>query len=98
MTKPGQAHANGARATRGQALVGTAETKRALYIEQPVLAEIKRTVGSRPSEQGGALGGSREDGVVRYFHFDETARRTGATYPPDHETLNRLFRDDWNPR
>ena len=68
-----------------------------LRITAPVLEEIRRQIGDRRAEHGGILGGSREDGVVRHFYFDGTARRTGGTYSPDHITVNRLFKDEWNP-
>jgi proteasome lid subunit RPN8/RPN11 len=70
---------------------------RKLRILEPVLREIERTIGSMPAEQGGALGGDRETGIVTHFHFDHSARQTGASYSPDHEFLNRLFKDEWNP-
>jgi proteasome lid subunit RPN8/RPN11 len=68
-----------------------------LAITASVLEEIRQTVGSQHAEQGGVLGGNRADGVVRHFHFDRFARRTGANYSPDHELLNRLFAEQWNP-
>jgi hypothetical protein len=74
-----------------------AERPRALAITRAVLAEIERTIGSRPAELGGMLGGRREDGVVRHFYFDHSARSSGVTYTPDHELLNRLLARDWNP-
>ncbi len=66
-------------------------------IKASVVDEIRRTVGSLPAEQGGALGGDREIGCITHFYFDRSARRTGATYSPDYRRLNRLFRDEWNP-
>jgi hypothetical protein len=62
-----------------------------------VVEEIRKTIGGKPAEQGGVLGGSRKDGVVRHFYFDETAARTGTTYSPDNITINKLLRDEWNP-
>jgi proteasome lid subunit RPN8/RPN11 len=58
---------------------------------------IEASVGSLPAETGGMLGGSRADGVVRHFHFDQQARRSGASYSPDVDVLNGLLRDQWNP-
>lgn len=74
------------------------ECRNKFTITATALAEIERSIGSRRSEEGGALGGSRKDGVARFFHFDCSARTTGATYSPDHESLNRLFARDWNPQ
>jgi proteasome lid subunit RPN8/RPN11 len=67
-------------------------------ITRDVYDEIARTVGSLHAEHGGALGRREEDDVVRYFRFDETALNTGATYSPDHEALNEMFKSDWNPK
>lgn len=69
-----------------------------LQITKPMLEKIYATVGRLPAEHGGALGGSREDGIVRYYHFDDTAQRTGATYSPNHRFLNQLFKEQWNPK
>jgi proteasome lid subunit RPN8/RPN11 len=67
-------------------------------ITRDVYDEIARTVGNLHAEHGGALGRREEDDVIRYFCFDQTARNTGATYSPDHETLNQMFKSDWNPK
>lgn len=69
-----------------------------LRMTREIYDEIRRTIGLRPAENGGALGKSVDDDVIRYFQFDRTARKTGATYSPDHEALNRMFKSDWNPR
>lgn len=86
---------------RGRRIVAEAnqDTSRhpTLSVTADVYAEIRRSVGAMPAEQGGVLGGSRRDGVVRHFYFDTSARRTGATYSPDHVTVNRLFQEQWNP-
>ena len=68
-----------------------------LTITADVFAGIRATIGSMPPEQGGALGG-RYDGDITEFVFDETARRSGATYSPNHKFLNNLFEQEWNPR
>src|SRR5690349_11742898 len=73
------------------------ETRPILQISQSVIEEIRKTVGRLPAEQGGVLGGSREDGIVRHFYFDHSAKRTGITYTPDHTRLNQLFKNHWNP-
>jgi proteasome lid subunit RPN8/RPN11 len=67
-------------------------------LTRDVYDEIARTIGNMRAERGGALGRHEDDDVVRYFRFDETARNTGATYSPDHEALNKMFKSDWNPR
>ena len=69
-----------------------------LCLTREVYDEIAATVGSMKAEQGGALGWSEGDRVVRFFRFDGTARTTGATYSPDDTSLNVMFREDWNPR
>ena len=69
-----------------------------LYLARGVYDEIARTVGRMRAEQGGALGWREDERVVRYFQFDDTAARTGATYSPDYATLNAMFQQDWNPR
>lgn len=68
-----------------------------LRVTPEVMNQIHRMIGLRSPELGGALGGDRRTGFVTHFHFDSTARATGATYSPDHKTLNRLFSDEWNP-
>lgn len=67
-----------------------------LAMTNSVYEAIQRTVGNQPAEHGGLLGG--QNGLVKEFHFDDTARRTGATYSPDHKLLTRLLKEEWNPR
>lgn len=62
-----------------------------------VLKQIYATIGSRPAESGGLLLGPIGRNVITDFHFDETADCTGATYTPDHVTLNRLMKQKWMP-
>jgi proteasome lid subunit RPN8/RPN11 len=69
-----------------------------LPLTRSVYAEIVRTVGSMKAEQGGALGWRENERLIRFFRFDDSARRTGATYSPDDKALNSMFREDWNPR
>lgn len=68
-----------------------------LKITESVLREIYLTIGSRPAESGGPLGGNRASGVVSHFHFDHSAAQTGVTYSPDYQFLNQLFENEWNP-
>lgn len=70
---------------------------RPLRMKESVYRAIRSTIGQRHAEQGGPLGGNRETGEVTHFHFDESARRTGATYSPDVDVLNRLLSEEWNP-
>jgi proteasome lid subunit RPN8/RPN11 len=69
-----------------------------LGMTREVYDEIAGTVGSLRAEHGGALGRYENEETVRFFQFDRTSRNTGATYSPDHETLNALFRAQWNPQ
>lgn len=71
--------------------------RKTFAISTTTLRQISESIGSRPAEQGGALGGNRDDDIVTHFFFDRSARRTGATYSPDHHRLNRLFDEKWNP-
>jgi proteasome lid subunit RPN8/RPN11 len=68
-----------------------------LCLTREVYNQIAQTVGSLKAEEGGALGWRENEDVVRYFRFDGTARSTGATYSPDYDTLNKMFRQHWNP-
>jgi molybdopterin/thiamine biosynthesis adenylyltransferase/proteasome lid subunit RPN8/RPN11 len=78
--------------------VDSRERSACLRVTKPVMAEVHATVGSRPPETGGMLGGSRLDAIVRHFRFDETASVSGVTYSPDHKALTALLKDEWNPR
>ena len=70
---------------------------RRLQITRDIYEQIKRTVGMSPAEQGGILGGDRNDFVVRSFHLDDTANQTGVSYSPNHKKLNQLLDKRWNP-
>ena len=72
-------------------------TPPAMTISSRVLARINETVGSLPAETGGMLGGDPESGVVTHYHFDNRASRTGITYSPDCNLLNRVLSEEWNP-
>lgn len=54
-------------------------------------------IGTKLPENGAPLGGDPKDGIVRHIVFDDGAERSGATYSPDHERLNRLISDWWRP-
>lgn len=68
-----------------------------MSMTRSVFEQIRRMIGSQPAEQGGPLGGSRETGVVSHFYFDDSANRSRTTYSPDHNLLNKLFAEEWNP-
>ena len=68
-----------------------------LVFTATVYETIRTTVGSHPAETGRALGGARGSAVVEEFYFDESSAMTAATYYPDIERLNDMFRDTWNP-
>ena len=69
-----------------------------LTMTRSVYKQIQETIGRLPAEQGGILGGDREVGAITHFCFDGSARRSGVAYSPDHECLNRLLSEDWNPK
>ena len=68
-----------------------------LLMSWEVMMQIELSIGDLSAEHGGVLGGSHAEGVVRAFHFDRSARRTGATYSPDTRSLRQLFAENWNP-
>lgn len=83
-------------APQGDALKPT-PSKPTLRMAWDVLKEIIESIGTRPAEHGGPFGGPEGDVSVTRFQFDDTARRSGVTYSPDHEQLNRLFKKEWKP-
>lgn len=68
-----------------------------MVLSTDVWQQIRTTVGSRPAETGGPLGGARGSGVVTRYAFDSDASTTGVVYYPDVKTLNEMFKRDWNP-
>lgn len=76
----------------------TRSVTRPLRMDRSVFESIRREIGLRRAEEGGPLGGSRESDIVTHFYFDGGARRSGASYSPDHLRLNKLFKEQWNPR
>lgn len=72
--------------------------KKKMRISSAVYQAIESTVGCYGPETGAMLGGSRKDGVVRQFHFDDQAQRTNVSYSPHFISLNAILREQWNPR
>jgi len=73
------------------------QPEKTFRITSKALDAIKQTIGSRPAEYGGMLGGSRDDFLITQFHFDESAHRSSGTYSPDTVSVNQLLREEWNP-
>ena len=59
--------------------------------------KIMNSICSRPAESGGILLGPIGTNEVTDFYFDHGANCTGATYSPDHVTLNRKMKEEWLP-
>jgi proteasome lid subunit RPN8/RPN11 len=79
----------------------TKQTENSNYsptISLRVYEAIRNSIGSRPPESGGLLGGNLETGVVTEFFFDESANCTWAAYSPDVRTVNRVLEEEWNPQ
>lgn len=57
--------------------------------------EIVNSVGSERSESGGILLGSRDDFVVRKYVHDPYGARSGGSYDPDIDFLNKVVTDNW---
>ena len=70
---------------------------RTLRLIAEVYDQIKDTVGALPAEHGGMLGGELSSGTISHFAFDNSANRSSATYSPDHEAINKVLKQDWNP-
>jgi proteasome lid subunit RPN8/RPN11 len=73
------------------------ETPPVLVLTQEVLRTIVETIGMRPAESGGPIGGRAGENRVTHFHFDNDAKTSAATYSPNHEGLTRLLQETWNP-
>jgi ThiF family protein len=75
------------------------KTKRRLTMAMTrgVYNDIRNTIGARPAETGGMLGGDIKDGVARHFHYDAAGRTSSAIYTPDIASLNALLSNEWNP-
>ncbi len=69
-----------------------------LQLSWALVRNVMTSIGQLPAESGGPIGGSDEGPQVTHFHFDESSRTSRATYSPDHQLLNRLFKTEWNPQ
>lgn len=63
--------------------------------------QIKKTIGSRPAESGGALFGKPDDlrspiPYIREFVFDNNANTTHSTYTINTPYLNPVIHDKWD--
>lgn len=68
-----------------------------LRIACEVYRRVLFELNYRPVESGGLLLGPIGSNAITGFHFDDTALSSGATYTPDHVTLNRLLKERWIP-
>ena len=68
-----------------------------LRMAHAAFCDILNTVGSLAPETGGILLGPVGSNDVTDFHFDDTASCSGATYSPDHESLQRKMNNEWLP-
>lgn len=60
-----------------------------------VYEDICNTIGKRPPESAGMIGGDLNTGYITRFHFDEHGKRTGASCSHDRETLDKIL-EEWN--
>lgn len=59
--------------------------------------QIRNTIGVKPAETGGMLGGDLKKGIITHFYYDEKASRSAVTYSPDTATVNHVLAKHWNP-
>ena len=72
-----------------------ASTDQAVPVRLGVLKQMYQTIGKLHPEHGGVLGGDPATGTVTHFWFDQYGDRSGGTYSPDVERVNRLIDEDW---
>jgi len=60
-----------------------------------VFAQIKNSIGSRPSETGGMLG-TKDGETIDTFFFDEEAKTTGVLYVPNIDKIKHVLNVEWN--
>lgn len=71
------------------------DLRRPVALSAEVLQQIVATIGHRPPESGGLLGGNRaKQQIVRYL-FDHSASTTGAAYSPNTEVINSTL-EKWD--
>jgi hypothetical protein len=51
--------------------------------------QMYQTIGCQPAEQGGVLGGDREQDLITAYYHDVHATRTSVQYDPSFEAINR---------
>jgi|SRR6266571_4947203 len=70
-----------------------------LQMSGRVYESIKETIGSKPAETGGILGGSLQTWQVTHFFFDEGNRKqSGIAYSPNNPLLNHIIKTHWQPQ
>lgn len=79
-------------------LVGYGPKRPRMRMALTVPRAIMHSVGAVSPETGGILIGPIDSDDITEFHLDCGGRWTGATYSPDHATLNTRLREDWKPR
>lgn len=73
-------------------------TSPVLLLPWDILAEIIETIGRHKAESGGMLAGPEDSEDVSHFQFDKSSSNSAVTYTPDNTALNKLLKDDWNPK
>jgi proteasome lid subunit RPN8/RPN11 len=70
-----------------------------LQLAPDVYEAIGQTIGEKPAESGGILGGQRRTGHVTHFFFDENAVDLGTgSYTPNVEELSAVIKQQWRPQ
>lgn len=62
-----------------------------------VLKDLINSIGMRRAESGAVLGCNEGDSVIRHIIFDTGGSVSYVTYTPDHKTLNKVMKHEWNP-
>lgn len=70
----------------------------AVPITHSALSNLIATVGTQKPETGGLLFGSRHDGIIRKFVYDQWGSRSRSSYDPDVSKLNPILKDEWRER
>ena len=68
-----------------------------LRIAADALRIAMTEITKRPLESGGLLLGPIGSNDITEFFYDNGGTCTGASYTPDHVTLNRLMKQQWIP-